>query len=92
MFLHQIKKLSDKWAGTCHTAMRVRSVMEITMGAISLLIQIEQLKTENERLKNRKVDCSKCLNKGVTNGFSQESFCEGCLWQGNTWKSDNYKL
>jgi len=50
------------------------------------------LKTENERLKNRNADCSKCLNKGVTNGFSQESFCDGCLWQGNTWKSDNYKL
>ena len=62
------------------------------MDTISLLMQIEKLKTENERLKNCNVDCSKCLNKGVTDGFSQESFCDGCLWQGNTWKSNNYKL
>ncbi len=62
------------------------------MATISLLMQIEQLKTDNERLKNCNVDCSKCSNKGVTNGFSQESFCDWCLWQGNTWKSDNYKL
>ena len=62
------------------------------MDTISLLMQIEQLKAENEKLKNHNVDCSKCLNKGVTNRLSQESFCDSCLWQGSTWKNDNYKL
>ena len=25
------------------------------------------------------VDCKECINKGQTNGLSQESFCSSCI-------------
>ena len=72
----------------CNSCMNER----ISLGIQADKDLIAKLKNENEMLKNCKADCSKCLNKGVTNSLSQESFCDGCLWQGNAWKSDNYKL
>jgi len=36
------------------------------------------------------VDCSKCVNRGVVNGYSQETYCSACIHSGNSWKQDYY--
>ncbi len=35
------------------------------------------------------VDCKKCINKGQTNGLSQESFCSSCI-HSTSWMKDYY--
>ena len=36
------------------------------------------------------VNCIKCVNRGRVNGYSQESFCSGCIHEGQTWRTDYY--
>jgi hypothetical protein len=35
-------------------------------------------------------DCSQCVNRGKTNGLSQESFCSSCIHQ-ESWRVDHFK-
>ena len=35
-------------------------------------------------------DCRTCTNRGHTNGLSQETYCDGCMWYGAYWKKNNY--
>lgn len=35
-------------------------------------------------------DCTKCVNRGKTNGLSQESFCSSCVHQ-ESWRVDHFK-
>jgi hypothetical protein len=37
------------------------------------------------------IDCNNCANRGRVNGLSQETFCDGCVYSGNTWKKDHFK-
>lgn len=36
------------------------------------------------------VDCTKCVNRGKAYELSQETYCDGCIHQGNTWRRDWY--
>lgn len=36
------------------------------------------------------VDCTKCVNRGRAYGLSQETYCDGCIHQGSTWRQDRY--
>ena len=38
------------------------------------------------------VDCKKCVNRGSVNGLSQETFCDGCIHYGASWKKDYFKV
>ena len=67
-------------------------VQEANVDTISLLMQIAELEAEKKPLKEQKVDCKKCANRGVVNGLSQESFCNSCIFYGSSWKTNNYKL
>ena len=35
-------------------------------------------------------DCRTCKNRGCTNGLSQESFCESCVWQLMSFRKNHY--
>ena len=35
-------------------------------------------------------DCRTCANRGYTNGLSQETYCDGCVWYGAYWKKNHY--
>ena len=35
-------------------------------------------------------DCLKCSNRGKTNGLSQESFCDSCIYQGKSWRVNHF--
>ena len=35
-------------------------------------------------------DCRTCANRGHTNGLSQETYCDSCMWYGAYWKKNNY--
>lgn len=35
-------------------------------------------------------DCRTCKNRGRTNGLSQESFCESCVWQLMSFRKNHY--
>lgn len=35
-------------------------------------------------------DCLKCSNRGKTNGLSQESFCDSCIYQGRSWRVNHF--
>lgn len=36
------------------------------------------------------VDCIKCVNRGKAYKLSQETYCDGCIHQGSTWRQDRY--
>lgn len=36
-------------------------------------------------------DCRTCANRGMVNGLSQETYCDGCVWYGAYWKKNHYK-
>lgn len=36
------------------------------------------------------VDCTKCVNRGKVYELSQETYCDGCIHQGSTWRQDRY--
>ena len=36
-------------------------------------------------------DCRTCANRGMVNGLSQETYCDGCVWHGAYWKKNHYK-
>lgn len=39
----------------------------------------------------QKPDCNSCANRGLVNGLSQETFCEQCVWSGQSWKINHFK-
>jgi hypothetical protein len=41
---------------------------------------------------SQKPDCNSCANRGLVNGLSQETFCEQCVWSGQTWKINHFKV
>jgi len=51
------------------------------------------LLVENERLKSLSSippDCRTCANRGRVNGLSQESYCDGCVYQGRGWRKNHF--
>ena len=37
-------------------------------------------------------DCQTCANRGQVNGLSQESYCDGCVYQGRSWRKNHFVL
>lgn len=37
-------------------------------------------------------DCRACANRGLVNGLSQESYCDGCVYQGRSWRKNHFVL
>jgi metal-sulfur cluster biosynthetic enzyme len=37
-------------------------------------------------------DCLACANRGLVNGLSQESYCDGCVYQGRSWRKNHFVL
>ena len=37
-------------------------------------------------------DCRACANRGQVNGLSQESYCDGCVYQGRSWRKNHFVL
>lgn len=37
-------------------------------------------------------DCRNCANRGRVNGLSQESYCDGCVYQGRSWRQNHFVL
>lgn len=35
-------------------------------------------------------DCRACANRGRINGLSQESYCDGCIWQGMSFRQNHF--
>ena len=66
--------------------------------AKTLSAEVRRLREENERLKSTPPqslssippDCRTCANRGHTNGLSQETYCDGCVWYGAYWKKNHY--
>ena len=64
--------------------------------AKTLATEVRRLREENERLRaappqqSPGPDCRTCANRGHTNGLSQETYCDGCVWYGAYWKKNHY--
>ena len=39
---------------------------------------------------HKRVDCNACVNRGRTDGLSQESHCDHCVYQEN-WRTNHYE-
>lgn len=52
----------------------------------SLQDHIRQL--EAERVPSP--SCRECANRGRVNGLSQETYCESCVWQGQSFRVNQY--
>jgi hypothetical protein len=36
-------------------------------------------------------DCNQCVNRGTVYGLTQESHCEHCVWEKESWRKDLFK-
>lgn len=63
---------------------------------MALTWEVRRLREENERIhaatpqQSPGPDCRTCANRGHTNGLSQETYCDGCMWYGAYWKKNHY--
>lgn len=44
------------------------------------------------RMEKVEADCRACANRGQVNGLSQESYCDGCVYQGRDWRQNHFVL
>jgi len=45
---------------------------------------------EQKSLSSIPPDCRTCANRGRINGLSQESYCDGCVYQGRSWRKNHF--
>ena len=43
-------------------------------------------------LEKVEADCQTCANRGRVNGLSQESYCDGCVYQGRSFRKNHFVL
>ena len=53
----------------------------------SMMLEIHSL-----RIERAAPDCQTCANSGRVNGLSQESYCDGCVYQGRSWRQNHFVL
>ena len=53
----------------------------------SMMLEIHSL-----RIERAAPDCQTCANRGLVNGLSQESYCDGCVYQGRSWRKNHFVL
>ena len=53
----------------------------------SMMLEIHSL-----RIERAAPDCQTCANRGQVNGLSQESYCDGCVYQGRSWRKNHFVL
>ena len=53
----------------------------------SMMLEIHSL-----RIERAAPDCQTCANRGRVNGLSQESYCDGCVYQGRSWRKNHFVL
>ena len=53
----------------------------------SMMLEIHSL-----RIERAAPDCQTCANRGLVNGLSQESYCDGCVYQGRSWRKTHFVL
>jgi len=45
---------------------------------------------EQKSLSSIPPECRTCANRGQVNGLSQESYCDGCVYQGRDWRQNHF--
>ena len=63
--------------------------MEIVEKARALLQSADHSELAIEKVAP---DCRNCANRGRVNGLSQESYCDGCVYQGRSWRKNHFVL
>jgi hypothetical protein len=63
--------------------------MEIVEKARALLQSADHSERNLEKVAP---DCRNCANRGRVNGLSQESYCDGCVYQGRSWRKNHFVL
>ena len=63
--------------------------MEIVEKARALLQSADHSERNLEKFAP---DCRACANRGQVNGLSQESYCDGCVYQGRSWRKNHFVL
>ena len=53
----------------------------------SMMLEIHSL-----RIERAAPDCQTCANRGQVNGLSQESYCDGCVYQGRSFRKNHFVL
>jgi len=61
--------------------------MEIVEKARALLQSVDHSERNLEKVAP---DCRTCANRGRVNGLSQESYCDGCVYQGRDWRQNHF--
>ena len=52
----------------------------------SMMLEINSLRATAPSV----ADCRACANRGQVNGLSQESYCDGCVYQGRSWRKNHF--
>ena len=70
-------------------SIRERDMPEIRKFARALLQSADH---SEQTLEKVDPDCRACANRGRVNGLSQESYCDGCVYQGRSWRKNHFVL
>ena len=62
-------------------------LLEVRDDNHSMMLEIHSL-----RIERAAPDCQTCANRGLVNGLSQESYCDGCVYQGRSWRQNHFVL
>ena len=62
-------------------------LLEVRDDNHSMMLEIHSL-----RIERAAPDCQTCANRGRVNGLSQESYCDGCVYQGRSWRQNHFVL
>ncbi len=68
-------------------SIRERDMPEIRKFARALLQSADH---SEQTLEKVDPDCRACANRGQVNGLSQESYCDGCVYQGRSWRKNHF--
>ena len=94
---------SERPSGDCESVHRQwdqsfahQELVDELRPVMALTWEVRRLREENERIhaatpqQSPGPDCRTCANRGHTNGLSQETYCDGCVWYGAYWKKNHY--
>ena len=67
--------------------------MSAMLREAGLLKELEAAKERIRQLEAERVpspSCRECANRGRVNGLSQETYCDSCVWQGQSFRVNQY--
>ena len=83
------REVMSKLVGIVESSAKFHGCGDVTKQARALLQSADHSELAIEKVAP---DCRACANRGRVNGLSQESYCDGCVYQGRSWRKNHFVL